>query len=134
MVDERKDAMLMAGFQGMLAALVGSTEKAGGGLQAGIDVNAAARPDPDVAPAAPTVQQILDLAYAAGVAAGNAQPESAVCGRGDVMRPGHTDWVHDPLLRSPFGQDYHRHTAFVRAAMNVLAAHHVAATARLVLD
>ncbi len=80
------------------------------------------------------LRSILALAYDAGLAAGLSTPEGVVCGRGDVMSPGQTDWVCTPLIESPFGQDFDRHRAFVQAAMAVLAEQGVPACARLELD
>ena len=80
------------------------------------------------------VPDVLKLAYDAGVAAGAAVPEGMACGRGDVMRPGEMAWANEPLLTSPFGQDYYRHEAFVRAAVGVLRRHGIPASGRVELD
>ncbi len=78
--------------------------------------------------------EILSLAFDAGVRAGEQLPEGAACGRGDVMRAGELSFVHDPLLESPFGQDYARHQAFAEAAVRVLRSQGIAAVARVSLD
>ncbi len=86
------------------------------------------------APRALTREEVLKLAFDEGVKAGKAIPEGQACGRGDVMSPGALDYVNDPLVRSPFGQDYDRHVAFTRAAVRVLREHGIPAVSRVSLD
>jgi hypothetical protein len=80
-----------------------------------------------------SLEEIMALAYEAGVEAGEAVPESLICGRGSVILTGDQP-VRDPVLESPFGQDYRRHEAFVQAAMEVLREYGVQARMKVELD
>lgn len=76
----------------------------------------------------------LANAHAAGLAAAARVPPGLACGSGFVKRRGDQDFVADPLLDSPYGQDYDRHGAYTRAAAVVLCRYGIDAVARVHLD